>query len=55
MADKPSFEPNAELGEINESQNQYNALLKSHVLGVDDPFLLGNYDTDENENSPSVK
>lgn len=38
--------------ENTESSNQYNALLKSHVLGIDDPYLLQNFD--EDENSPGI-
>ena len=55
MADKANEDALMEQGEINESQNQYNALLKSHVLGIDDPFLLASYDYDEDENSPQIK
>ncbi len=55
MADKASDDALMEQGESNESQNQYNALLKSHVLGIEDPYLLANYDMDEDENSPQIK
>lgn len=36
-----------------ESQNQYNALLQSHVLGIEDPFINNMYG-DDDENSPGL-